>query len=53
MEKDKAKILFCKENFWGRTIAACASSDDPDRYYNFGPFNLEFDIIDYGNWEIL
>jgi len=37
-----------KGNFWGRTIAACASSDDPDRYRGFGPFNgLNFDLIDY------
>ena len=45
-----ATVLFAKGNFWGRTIAACASSDDPERYLNFGPFNgLNFDLIDYGN----
>ena len=26
---DSATVLFAKGNFWGRTIAACASSDDP------------------------
>lgn len=26
---DQATVLFAKGNFWGRTIAACASSDDP------------------------
>jgi ornithine--oxo-acid transaminase len=35
---DSATVLFAKGNFWGRTIAACGSSDDPDRYRNFGPF---------------
>lgn len=30
--KDKATVLFANGNFWGRTIAACASSDDPERY---------------------
>lgn len=46
---DQAAVLFAKGNFWGRTIAACASSDDPDRYRNFGPFQgLNFGLIDYG-----
>ena len=26
---NEATVLFAKGNFWGRTIAACASSDDP------------------------
>lgn len=43
-----ATILFAKGNFWGRTIAACASSDDPDRYRQFGPFSgLNFELIEY------
>ena len=47
---NKATVLFAKGNFWGRTIAACASSDDPDRYLDFGPFDgLHFDLIDYGS----
>lgn len=25
----QAKILFANNNFWGRTIAGCAASDDP------------------------
>ncbi len=46
---DTATVLFAKGNFWGRTIAACGSSDDPDRYRNFGPFKgLNFQMIDYG-----
>lgn len=36
--QNKATVLFATGNFWGRTIAACASSDDPERYENFGPF---------------
>lgn len=45
---NQAKIVFCSSNFWGRTIAACASSDDPDRQKNFGPFGgLNFTIIGY------
>ena len=46
--KDSATVLFAKGNFWGRTIAACASSDDPERYSDFGPFEgLKFELIDY------
>lgn len=49
VEANKAAVLFAKGNFWGRTIAACGSSDDPDRYRNFGPFEgLNFHLIDYG-----
>ena len=48
-----AKVLFATNNFWGRTIAACASSDDPSRYARFGPFNLNFELVEYGNAEAL
>ena len=45
---NQAAILFAKGNFWGRTIAACGSSDDPERYERFGPFNgLNFRLIEY------
>lgn len=51
---DKATVLFAKKNFWGRTIAACASSDDPSRYENFGPFGgLNFELIEYNNLSAL
>lgn len=46
---NQATVLFAKGNFWGRTIAACGSSDDPERYVNFGPFyGLNFELVDYG-----
>lgn len=52
--KDSARVLFANENFWGRTLAACGSSDDPDRYRNFGPFNgMGFDLIDYNDTDQL
>ena len=51
---NSATVLFAKGNFWGRTIAACASSDDPDRYLDFGPYNgLNFELVDYGDLEAL
>jgi ornithine--oxo-acid transaminase len=47
---NKAKVLFCNGNFWGRTIAACGSSDAPDRYARLGPFGgLGFELIDYND----
>lgn len=50
---NQACVLFAKGNFWGRTIAACGSSDDPDRYHHFGPFGLNFGLIDYDSPEAL
>jgi len=46
---NQATILFANGNFWGRTLAACASSDDPERYEGFGPFSqeLRFKLIEY------
>ncbi len=54
VQPNQATIVFAKGNFWGRTIAACASSDDPDRYANFGPFGgLNFELAKYGDAEAL
>ena len=54
VEENQATVLFAKGNFWGRTIAACASSDDPERYQQFGPFNgLNFKLIDFGSEKAL
>ena len=44
---NKAVNLFCENNFWGRTLAACSSSTDPSCYTNFGPYMKGFDIIPY------
>lgn len=45
----QATVIFPKHNFWGRSIAACASSDDPKRFSKFGPFaGLNFELIDFG-----
>ena len=46
---NEAYVLFATGNFWGRTISACGSSDDPDRYNNFGPFGLNFKLLEYNN----
>lgn len=47
IKKDKAKIIFMSDNFWGRSIIACASSDDPERFLDFGPFPYQgLDILE-------
>ena len=47
---NQARVLFANENFWGRSLAACGSSNDPDRYRRFGPFQgLNFDLIDFND----
>lgn len=53
IELNKAKILFVENNFWGRTIAAVSSSNDPKSYTNFGPFTPGFELIPYDNIEAL
>lgn len=47
--KYNAVNIFFKNNFWGRSLAACSSSDDPSCYTNFGPFNNGMQIIEYNN----
>lgn len=44
-----AKNVFANNNFWGRTLAACASSNNPDRYEGFGPFDMNFIRIDFND----
>ena len=48
-KKNKAKILFAEGNFWGRTLAACSSSTDPDCYEDYGPFIPGFEVIPYND----
>ena len=43
--KNKAKIIFVQGNFWGRTLAAISSSDDPLSTKDFGPFMPGYEII--------
>jgi ornithine--oxo-acid transaminase len=46
---NKAQIVFAKNNFWGRTMAAISSSTDPDSYSKFGPYMPGFQLVDYNN----
>ena len=40
IKKNKARIIYANVNFWGRTLAAISSSDDPSSYEGFGPYNI-------------
>lgn len=50
---NQAKIVFASGNFWGRTIAAISSSQDPDSYGDFGPFVPGFEVVPYNDLEAL
>ncbi|NQW43489.1 MAG: ornithine--oxo-acid transaminase, partial [Bacteroidetes bacterium] len=49
IEKNKAKIIFAKDNFWGRTISAVSSSSDPRSFNNFGPFTPGFELVTFND----
>ena len=51
--ENKARIIFAKGNFWGRTLAAISSSDDPTSYKGFGPYMPGYDLIPYNNLDAL
>ena len=53
VKKNKAKIVFVSGNFWGRTLAAISSSDDPISTNDFGPFMPGYQIIPYNNLNAL
>ena len=49
IEENKARIIFARGNFWGRTLAAISSSDDPSSYKGFGPYMPGYDLIAYND----
>jgi len=51
--KDCATVIFAKENFWGRSLAAVSSSSDPDSYSGYGPFMPGFKLIPYDDLQAL
>ena len=51
--QNQAKIIFVSGNFWGRTLAAISSSNDPASTTNFGPFMPGYEIIPYNNLNAL
>ncbi len=49
VEKNKAKIIFAKDNFHGRTISVISASNDPDATNDFGPFTPGIVSVQYNN----
>jgi len=45
----EAKVLFARNNFWGRTIAAISSSTDESSRVGFGPYTPGFDLVPYSD----
>ena len=53
VQPNQAVNLFCNNNFWGRTLAASSTSNDPLCYNNVGPFMNGFDNIPFNDIESL
>lgn len=51
--KDQAQIIFCSENFWGRSLAAVSASTDPQSFENYGPFMPGFSCVPYNDLQSL
>ena len=49
IEKNKAKIIVCENNFHGRTTGVISFSTDPSSTNNFGPFTSGFTIIPFND----
>ena len=49
IEKDKAKIIVCKDNFHGRTLGVISYSTDPGATKDFGPFLPGFEVIPFND----
>ncbi|MBC7883878.1 MAG: ornithine--oxo-acid transaminase [Saprospiraceae bacterium] len=53
IEKDKAVILFAKNNFHGRTLSVVSASNDPSAKMGFGPFMPGIDAVPYNDLNAL
>lgn len=51
--ENSAQIIFCSENFWGRSLAAISASTDPLSFENYGPFMPGFSCVPYNNLQAL
>lgn len=51
--QNKAKVVFARNNFWGRTLAAISVSTDPGSFTDFGPYMPGFELVDYNDLQQL
>jgi ornithine--oxo-acid transaminase len=49
VEKDKAEVIVCSDNFHGRTITIIGFSTEALYRNNFGPFTPGFVVVPYGD----
>lgn len=47
--ENKAKLVFAKGNFWGRTLAAISASNDPSSFLGFGPYMPGYELVEYND----
>lgn len=51
--ENSAKMVYANGNFWGRTISAVSSSNDPSSYKGFGPFLPGIELVEYNDLKAL
>lgn len=51
--EDQAEIIVCADNFHGRTVTTISMSSNPDYQRGFGPLTPGFNVIPYGDIEVL
>jgi len=51
--ENKAKIIFCENNFHGRTMMAVSASNDPDCREGYGPYLPGIELIPFNNLSAL
>jgi len=51
--ENQARIIFANQNFWGRTLAAISSSNDPTAYNGFGPYMPGFSHVPFNDIDAL
>jgi len=51
--QNEAKIIFVRDNFWGRTLAAVSSSTDENAKNDFGPYMPGYEVIAYNDLQAL
>lgn len=47
--RNQARVLFANQNFWGRTLAAISSSNDPTAFRGFGPYMPGFSHVPFND----
>lgn len=53
IQKDRAKIIVCENNFHGRTTTIVSFSSDPEAFSDYGPFTPGFVRIPYDDLSAL